>query len=371
MNGAPRSRRQIAALVAALALVGCALLGMAQPRQALLAYLAAYAFFLAPALGSITMLQVHALTGGRWGLDLRPVMLAATRVLPLLAALLLPILLGAAWLYPWADPQNASDPQLGQQRWYLNLPFFWLRAIVCMAAWLWLAYGTRRRIVDARPGASWAGFASAGLIVQALTVTVAAFDWIMSLVPQWHSSVFGWTVATGQMLTATALAVMFVACAGVALPARRLRDLGSVLTVLVLAWGYLALMDFLTAWIADLPSETAWYLPRLDTGWRWLGAALVLLHAIAFAALLSRRAKELRRWLQGIAFVLWIAQAAFVLWLVLPGQWVPSAPAFWTAPLAGLGIGAACWAMLDLRLAQSARSDGQGELAPGEAEVTA
>lgn len=352
MSARLHPRRVIAGAIALLALFGCVLLGMHAPRQALLAYLAAYIFFLAPVLGSIPMLMIHALTGGRWGLDLRPTLLAATRVLPLLALLLLPILLGAAWLYPWVDPHATTDPDLAQQRWYLNLPFFWLRAVVCMALWLWLARGLRQRLLDPDRDGLPVAFASIGLTVYALTITVAAVDWVGSLVPQWHSSTFGLTIGTAQLLAATALAVMLTAGRGDNPPSSsRLGDLGTLLMALVLAWGYLAFMDFLTAWIADLPSEVAWYLPRLKTGWRWLGMALVVLGLVVpFVILLSHRAKRRRVWLAGVASILLLAQAAFALWVVLPGMWTPDIMLVWTLPLAWIGIGGLCWTLLGLRL---------------------
>lgn len=342
-------------IVAGCALVGSLLLGASAPRQALLAYLAAYVFFLAPALGSIALLMVHALAGGRWGVELRSPLLAATRVLPLLAVLLLPILVGATWLYPWATAESATDPQLAPQRWYLNLPFFWLRAAVCMGVWLWLAHGLRSRLRSTERNALPTAFAAIGLIIYALTITVAAVDWVGSLVPQWHSSALGLTVATAQMLAALALAVTAAMSAGdVATAAASRRDLGTLLMVLVLAWGYLAFMDFITAWIADQPPEIAWYLPRLQSGWRWLGAVIVVLGLLApFAILLSRRAKQRRRWLRGVAAMLLAAQALFALWLVLPGQWQPCWRTFWTLPLVWTSIAAACWRLFRLRCGQA------------------
>jgi hypothetical protein len=350
-----RRRRIGAVAIAAFALLGCLLLGLRAAQPVLLSYLAAYVFFLGPALGSVALLMVHRLAGnGDWGRELRAPLLAATRVLPLLAVLLLPILLGAAWLYPWMQAMVPGDPHIARQRWYLNAPFFVLRAVVCFAAWLWLARGLRRRLLEPRLDVSLPRFAAMGLIVYLLTVSVAAVDWIMSLVPAWHSSIFGLIVATGELLAATALAVWCRGGRVSAPPAKQRRDLGSVLLVLVLAWSYLAFMDYLTVWIADLPGETVWYLPRLHTSWRWLGVWLVLFHLVLpFAVLLSRRAKQNRRWLRGIAGLLLLAQVTYALWLVLPGLRPQGFALTWSDALAWLGIGGLCWALFDLRLAQA------------------
>lgn len=332
----------IAAAVGLLALIACLLLGLRAPRAALLSYLFAWLFWLAPALGSVGLLMIHALTGGDWGLALRPALVAASRRLPLMAVLLLPVLVGVAVLFPWAGPQAAADPTLVHQRWWLDAPFFVVRAVIVLALWLWLGAGLRRRL--GTPGAR--RFAAGGLIVYALSVSVAAVDWVVSLVPRWHSTTLGILLATAQLLAAAGLAVGISVAwrdpGDAAWTSRRLNDLGSILMVLVLAWGYLAFMDYLTAWIADLPSETVWYLPRVKTPWRWLGAFLVVFHlALPFAVLLSRQAKQRTAWLAGVAWWLVIAQVGYAAWLVLPGL-RPSALA-WSDPLAWIGIGGLWW----------------------------
>lgn len=342
MSRWPRTSRNegIAAVIGLSALATCLLLGLHAPRTVLLSYLFAWLFWLAPALGSVGLLMIHALTGGDWGLALRPALLAATRRLPLMAVLLLPVLMGVAVLFPWAGA-HAADPDLAQQRWWLDVPFFVARAVIVFALWLWLAHGMRRRLAGPAAGR----FAAGGLILYAVTVTVAAVDWVMSLVPRWHSTTFGILLGTAQLLAAAALAVC-ISVAGRGEAAQwtsgRLNDLGSILMVLVLAWGYLAFMDYLTVWIADLPTETVWYLPRVKTDWRWLGAFLVLFHlALPFAVLLSRQAKQRAAWLSGVALWLFVAQVGYAAWLVLPG--LREQALAWSDPLAWIGIGGLWW----------------------------
>jgi len=342
-GGWPRVSRVegIAAAVGLLALAGCVLLGMWAPRVALLSYLFAWLFWLAPALGSTGLLMIHALTGGDWGIALRPALLAASRRLPLMAVLLLPVLVGVATIFPWADPQ-AADPNFEHQRWWLDVPFFVVRAVVVLGLWCWLAHGLRRRLATPVVGR----FAAGGLILYVLTVSVAAVDWVASLVPRWHSTALGILLATAQLLAAAALAVWLSVThrdtTSRLWTSRRLNDLGSLLMVLVLGWGYLAFMDYLTAWIADLPADTVWYLPRLKTGWRWLGAFLVCLHlALPFAVLLSRQARQHVAWLAGVALWLFVAQTGYVAWLVLPG--LRDQPLAWSDPLAWIGIGGLWW----------------------------
>jgi hypothetical protein len=346
------------ACAASIALLLCLLLGWHAPRQALLSYLVAGMFCLSLSLGSMALLMVHVLTGGGWGWYLRPQLIAALRPLPWLALLWLPLLLGVQLLYPWATPGGMADAALRRQDWYLNQGFFIVRALVCFGVWLWLALALRRRL-DRADDAGLSRFAALGLIVHLLTMTTAAVDWVMSLVPAWRSSIFGLIVATSQLLAAAAAAVLYAAARHrrinapshpPAEPARLLGDVGNLMLTLVLAWSYLAFMDYLTAWIGDLPAETVWYLPRLKTSWSALGVVLVVFHlAVPFAVLLSRQAKHHAGWLIAVAGLLLVMHYAYLFWLVVPGLRAGGLALAWSDPLAWLGLGGWWWVVFDAR----------------------
>src|SRR6266542_1773751 len=99
------------------------------PTQFFQSYLMAYMFVLGLSLGSLALGMVHQLSGGAWGVVIRRQMGAASRVLPMLTLLFLPIVFGMSHLYEWthADIVNA-DPILRGKHLYLNAPFFLVRA---------------------------------------------------------------------------------------------------------------------------------------------------------------------------------------------------------------------------------------------------
>jgi hypothetical protein len=335
-----RRARRLVLIVAVLALFGCLLLGLRAPRQALLSYLFAFLFLSGLSVGSLALAMVHVLTGGAWGLHMRPFLLAAARALPLQALMALPILIGVRVLYPWASPQLlAHDPLLRAQSWYLEPHFFIGRTILYFAVWLALLVVFERRIENST---LLPRIAAAGLIVYALTATLAAVDWVMSLTPHWHSSVFGMSVATGWLLAAAALATLCLMRTANAVQLPRLSsDLGNLLLMFVLVWSYLAFMQYLTIWITDLPAETSWYLPRTLTSWRMLAWFLITFHLLVpFAVLLSRRAKRNWTCLAWIAALLLSANLADALWLVIPGEEPQGFTLNWTDLLAPLGLGA-------------------------------
>lgn len=322
MTWLPRGRTQWISGLAGVVLLGCLLVDFAPAHERLLSYLFAFLFFSGISIGSLALIMVHTLSGGAWGDVLRHPLLAAARTLPLQALLAIPILTDLPDLYSWANPDaSAHDPVLRDQGWYLEPTFFIVRTIVYFVLWiafLWMMGASTRDPDRAR---ALPRIASCGLIVYALSSLFASTDWAMSLLPHWHSSTFGLMVATGWMLAAAALSILCAigwSSARVA-TADLLHDLGNLLLMFVLAWSYLAFMQYLTVWIADLPAETAWYIPRTLTSWRGLAIFLIAFHfAVPFAVLLSRRAKRRALWLAGIAALLFIAHLTDAFWLVIP-----------------------------------------------------
>ena len=341
----PRTLTQwLALLIGIAALVACLLLGLSQePKQALLSYLFAFFFFTGLSLGSLALLMIHAITGGAWGDWMRPPLLAAARLLPLMALAVIPVLVEIRVLYAWAAP--APDAQAQAQGWYLADTFFLIRTVAYFVVWIgWLVAFTRN--MDDRVRAR--RIAAPGLIVFGVGSLLASVDWAVSLTPHWHSSVFGMMVGTGWLLGACALATAAAASPrdreADAVPPDVLHDLGNMLLMFVLAWSYLAFMQYLTVWIADLPDENAWYIPRTLTSWRYLAWFLIACNfALPFAVLLIRAAKRHRAWLRGVAVMLVVANFADAFWLILPGFRAGGFALRWTDLCAPLGIGALWW----------------------------
>jgi len=337
----PRGKEWLAPLIGLLALLGCLWLGQRGPQQALLSYLFAFVFFTGLSVGSLALALVHPLTGGAWGFFIRPQVLAAARTLPLMALLALPVLLGMHALYGWTHADAlAHDELLRKQSWFLNPTFFVIRTVSYFVLWLLCLWLFTRGVRDNR---RLARIAAPGLIVFALTTLMSTTDWVSSLLPHWHSSTFGMLVAVGWMLAAMALATLTTLRKMEAEDARHaqlLQDLGNLLLMFVLGWSYLVFMQYLTIWIADLPAENVWYIPRTLTSWRVLAWFLIALHfLVPFFVLLSRKAKRSRALLGAIAGMLLLTNLADALWLVVPGFRPNGFALRWTDLLAPLGIG--------------------------------
>jgi hypothetical protein len=335
------------------ALALTALGGIFNPSQFFHSYLFAFLFCLGLGLGCLSVLMIHHLTGGLWGLVIRRVLEAGTRTIPLAALLFVPLALGLGWLYPWVHPP-AGDAVLREavehKHLYLNRGFFLLRAALYFAAWWALAYWMNRWSLasdeepDPRLLSRMAGVAGPGLILMGLTITFASIDWAMSLDPRWFSTIYGILFMVGQALSALCLVVLVIAWIGDEPPLAQVvrpqtvHDLGKLMLAFVMLWAYVNFSQFLIIWSANLPEEIPWYLRRLRTGWRFVGLFLVLFHfAVPFLLLLSRPLKRDARWLARVAAALLAARLIDLFWLIGP-EASPGGGVHWMDAVAPVGL---------------------------------
>ena len=149
----------IAAVCALLGAVACAILGPANPKQFFFSWLVSFLFFLSLALGALFFVLIQYASQGGWGIVVRRIGETIFAMLPLMAALFLPLLLGLRDLYSWTVPGAAEHDAL--LRWkapYLNVPFFLIRAALYFGIWSFIAIlyyrGSRGQDVTGDPGVS-------------------------------------------------------------------------------------------------------------------------------------------------------------------------------------------------------------------------
>ncbi len=363
---ATAARLRKRALFAGVAgVVACALAWWFDAPRLLASWLVAWLFFLGIALGAMVNVMIHELTGGTWGFAIRPPLEAAIGTLPALAVLGIPVVFGLSHLYPWATAGATGDPILAGRLWYLNIPGFTLRALVYFAAWIAIGYALRRhwrnRSTNAAspPVPALRVLSALGLLVYAVTATLAAVDWIMSLSAHWYSSVFGLLFMVLQALSAFAFAVAATVFGG-GLPgrganeARNAQDLGNLLLMFVMTWAYLAFTQFLIIWAEDLPSEIGWYVVRAAPPWRWLAVGVFALQfVLPFGAMLLRSFKRDPRRLAWLCVVVLVAHGGELLWLVVPALRVDLFWLQWTDAAAFLAIGGLWSCALLYRLDES------------------
>lgn len=337
LDGRTLARRAgiVALLGAASLAVGLAL----DPARTYFAYLMAYAFAMSTVLGALFMLLIGHAVRASWVLPLRRVNeMVAWAVLPL-AVLFLPLAFGPEHVYPWAQP----DPDLGQaaqalldrKRAYLNADFFRARAAIYFAIWVGTIWILRRRslrrdrahVAASAPhtaGLTWdAGFSAAALIPVSFCTTFSAFDWLMSLQPEWYSTMFGVYYFAGGFVAGLSLLAVLSGRARALVPdairAPHFHALGRMVLGFLVFWAYCSFFQALLIALADKPDEVVFYTERLAGSWSVFVPLLSVGHfALPFALLLPRRGKSRFGYLAGVSAWVLLMHLAESYWLVMP-----------------------------------------------------
>ena len=340
-----------------IGIVGLALSALGallSPDQFFRAYLVAYFFWLGVALGCLAIMMLHALTGGTWGIVIQRFLQAGARTLPLLAVLFVPLVFGLQRLYIWARPEAvAADELLRHKSAYLNVPFFLIRAVIYFAIWLGVGYLSDRWSL-AQEGAAddrlWRRarlFSGPGLVLYGLAITFASIDWVMSLEPHWYSTIYGFLVMVVQGLAALAFVIVMTALLARHRPLSEViqpghfHDLGNLLLMFVLLWGYLTYSQYVIIWSGNLPEEIPWYLERSRGGWEWVAWVLVLCYfLVPFLLLLLRDLKRNARALSALAAALTVMSFVYLFWQVEPAFQPPvRLYTHWIDVVAAIGLG--------------------------------
>ena len=296
----------IGAVCAVLGAAVCAILGAADPKQFFFSWLVSFLFFLSLALGALFFVLIQYAAQGGWGIVLRRIGETIFVMLPVMAALFVPVLLGLRDLYSWTVPGAAEQDAL--LRWkapYLNVPFFLIRAALYFGLWSFIAVlyyrGSRGQDVTGDPGVSarLRRFAGPAIIILALTQTFASVDWIMSLTPHWYSTIFGVYFFAGSfvgfiaLLSVVVVAMRRAGLLDTVISAEHLHDIGKFLFAFTAFWAYIGFSQFFLMWYANLPEETIWYQARMEGSWMTVSLFLMAGHfGVPFFYLMGRAVKR-------------------------------------------------------------------------------
>jgi hypothetical protein len=329
LSGLQSKGMMAAAAGAVVAGIGFAMSGLDRFYEA---YLVAWVYWTGVALGSLAILMVQHLSGGAWGVVIRRILEAATRTLPVMAVLGLPILLGMGHLYHWSHADvAAADPVIRDKAAYLNVPFFIGRYVFYFAVWSWMAWqlcawsAEQDRTGDPALTSKLSRLSGAGLLVFGLTVTFAVVDWTMSINPHWFSTMWGLLYVVGMGLSALAFAIFILARLSKERPMDHVvnpshfHDLGKLLFAFIMLWAYLSFSQFLIMYSANTQEEIPHYWVRSQNGWQFVGWVLVIFHfVLPYVLLLSRDIK--RDWSRVSRIALWMVGIRLVdyYWHVAP-----------------------------------------------------
>ena len=304
------------------------------------AYLTGFIYCLTLAVGCLFFVLIQHLVRAGWSTVVRRVAeLFMVMIVPL-AVLFLPILgtliVGNGTLYCWDNPAYGTDHHLNPAVWtqklrWLNQSWFTVRAIIYFAIWSALAiYYYRGSTEQDETGQRsitdrlqyWSGPA---VMLFALTTSMAAFDWVMSLAPMWFSTMFGVYLFTGSILSAHALVCIstFVLQKKGAIrdevTVEHYHDLGKFMFGFLLFWIYIGFSQFLLIWYANIPEETEWFFHRQEQGWAVVSIGLIIFHWIVpFLGTMSRHVRRRPGVMAFWAVYILVMHFVDVFWMIMP-----------------------------------------------------
>jgi hypothetical protein len=321
-------------------------------QQTLRSYLFAYLYWIGMGLGSMGILLMHHTVGGKWGMLIRRMCEAGCRTLPYMAILLIPILLSIPMLYPWARPEAVHDVNIQAKTAYLNVPFFLARAVFYFLIWTYYAWrlsswsAAQDQTGDESLISKMRAVSAPGLVIFTFVTTFAFIDWIMSLEPNWFSTIYGVMFLVGQVLESFAFVIALVIILSKRSPLKEyvtvqhLHDLGNMMFAFMVLWAYLSFSQFLIIWAGNLPDEIPWYLRRLRGGWGWVALTLVIFHfAIPFVLLLMRKTKRYAERLIKVCLLMIAIRIVDVYWVVKPAFYDQHLSIYWMDFIAPIAIG--------------------------------
>lgn len=331
----------------------CAVAYVIDPRRSAFNNVVLCLFLASIAGGSIFLVALEYVAGAVWSVPTRRInefLSALTLLIPVVA---IPVFFNFGEVFHWSQSAiTASDPALAAKSPYLNTPFFVVRFAIVVGAWLFFGAMMMRNSLrqdtsgDPVLTSSNARLGAIFMPVFAVTVTVMAIDWSMSIEPHWYSTIFGVYYFSGAVLAALASATYIIVRLyekGYLPGLRRdhLYSLGALMFAFVNFWAYIAFSQFLLIWYANLPEETFWFSMRWVHGWQYVSVLLIVVQfGVPYFALLSQDAKMNTRRLKFMSIWILLAHLLDTYWLVMP-SFNGTVPLGWMElafPVLGVGV---------------------------------
>lgn len=289
-------------------------------------------FWICITLGCLSLMSFIHVIRPKWGLPIIRILEAGARMIPYLALAFLPVLLfGLHDIQPWLQTIGLSDDMTRAKLTYLQPPFFTLRLGIYFVIWTVISYtlsgwSYKQDVTgDEKLSQLRTNLGAPAMFLMLITITLSMTDWVMSLTPNWSSSIFGFMMVAGQVLDAFSLAVLIFLIFADHYPwkgffdERTGKDLGNILLFLTFVWAYVSYSQYLLIWSADLPREIVFYTMRMGGEWRTITGILVVFHfAAPIIMLLSNKTKRSRLMLGFVSGLLLLMGATDLYWIVMP-----------------------------------------------------
>ncbi len=300
---------------------------------ALNSYMYGWIFWLMATLGCLALTLLHGSINCMWTIAVLRVFEAGSSwvMFALLAFFFIPIRLHMGDVYPWVNA-DANDIVLNFKRAYLNQNGFDLRFLGSMALMGFMSFmmsrSSRRQDKSGNDKERQfrTNFGTPGMVALALIITFFLTDVAMSMTPHWYSTIYPLWLMVGGAQTALTISIIMVCSNAKKQPyAEQMspaltRDLGNMMFVLTMLWGYTSVSQLIILWNGNLPDTAIFYAVRgadFKLGWNFVGAASVVgCFFIPFSSLLSTRLKRYADRIRNVALIILVFRFVDVYWII-------------------------------------------------------
>jgi len=316
-------------------------------------YLFAFIFWSGLALGCLGIFFLHNVVGGNWGVAIRRLVESGVQTLPLILVFAIPLFFALGTLYKWTDAgYRAEHFATGHKAAYLNPTWFIIRTLLYFAIWLFSGLRILKMANEHDRTGDPALFrrikarSAPALLVFVVTTTLAFIDWIMSLEPDWYSTIYGWMFTVGEVLLTFSFLVAVLVLLSKREPfasfltRQHYHDIGNLMLAFTMLWAYMSFSQFLIIWAENLPDEIPWYVRRFSGGWGYIAWTIAIFHFfVPFFLLLLRFVKKNPTRLRTLAVWIIIMHILDVFWIVGPAFRQRGLEVYWTDLVALIGLG--------------------------------
>lgn len=337
-----RSTLRIPIALCAVGALGLVIGLIAAPTRTWMNLLVDGFYVMSIGVSAIFFFATQRLSSARWSKSIRRIPEAFMQVMPAAVVLMVVLAFGFRSLYPWMDQSSLHEEGLSftpGREIYLNTVFVYVRMAVILAVWTFFALRIRKISVagDTDPAAGMRAhrqlnrYAGVFAPVFALTIAMAAYDWIISLDPKWFSTMFSVYVFAGcfvQGIAGIGLTTVLLkkrgafGTAGSQVTMEPVHTLGTMLLAFCTFWAYIWVCQYLLIWYGNIPEEVTYYLRRSSAPWLPLFLiSFVINWIIPFFVLLPRANKRNYRIMAGICILVLFGRWLDLYIMVMPQQW--------------------------------------------------
>ena len=268
---------------------GTIIFGLITDRQATWAnWLIVNYYFFSIAMGGAFFFVIQSISQSGWSSAFKRVSEALMSYVPFAALFFLLLWFGVNDLYQWSHKETAAlDPIIQHKSAFLNIPFFFARMILYFL--LWIVFIRKLRQISLREDLADPSntdgimylfgktelYSKIFIFILAITFSLSAFDWIMSLDVKWYSTIFALKNLVAAFLHGVSILtlIVFILYKRGYFPffnEYHLHDFARYIFMLSIVWGYFWFAQFMIIWYGNIPEETAYYSIRWQEGWKVL-----------------------------------------------------------------------------------------------------